>query len=164
MIKVQNNTATREAIPAFLHGLAPESLADLSWTDPALGVADAAWWPEEDQSPALEQYERYGDETLTVGEGVVIVTRAVVPWTQEEIDAAVNAANAQAMAANETQAKQLLESSDWSDLPSVRNVAMTPHLTNGAAFDTYRAALRAIVVNPPVTVETWPVRPDAVWS
>ena len=26
--------------------LAPESLADLSWTDPALGVSDAAWLPE----------------------------------------------------------------------------------------------------------------------
>lgn len=87
MIKIQNNTATREPLPHFLHGLAPESLADLSWTDPALGVSDAAWWPEVDQSPALAQYERYGDETLTVGEGVVIVTRAAVPFTQAEIDA-----------------------------------------------------------------------------
>lgn len=94
MIKIQNNTATREPIPAFLHGLAPESLVDLSWTDPALGVADAAWWPEVDQSPALEQHQRYGHETLTVGEGVVIVTRAVVPWAQEEIDAETAAAAA----------------------------------------------------------------------
>lgn len=88
MIKVQNNTATREPIPAFLQGLAPESMADLSWTDPALGVSDAAWWPEVDQSPLLKQYERYGDETLTIGDGVVIVTRQVVPFTQAEIDAA----------------------------------------------------------------------------
>ena len=88
MIKVQNNIATRETIPAFLQGLAPQSLADLSWTDPALGVTDAAWWPEVDQSPALEQHQRYGDETLTVGDGVVIVTRSVVPYTQAEIDAA----------------------------------------------------------------------------
>jgi hypothetical protein len=97
MIKVQNNTAARESIPAFLQGLAPESLADLSWTDPALGVSDAAWWPEEDASPALQQYERYGDEALTVGEGVVIVTRAVVPFTQDEIDAAQAAALQQAI-------------------------------------------------------------------
>lgn len=94
MIKVQNNTATREPIPAFLQGLAPESLADLSWTDPALGVADCKWWPEVDQSPALEQYERYGEETLTVGVGVVVAVRAVVPWTQEEIDAETAAAAA----------------------------------------------------------------------
>lgn len=89
MIKVQNNTATREPLPSFLVGLAPESLADLSWTDPALGVSDAAWWPEVDESPALGQYERYGEETLTLGNGVVIVTRAIVPFTQAEIDAVV---------------------------------------------------------------------------
>lgn len=87
MIKVQNNIATRESLPLFLQGLAPESLADLSWTDPALGVQGCAWLPEQDESPELKQYERYGDETLTVSNGVVIVTRAVVPFTQEEIDA-----------------------------------------------------------------------------
>lgn len=87
MIKVQDNQATRAPIPAFLIGLAPESLADLSWTDPALGVQDCAWWPEVDQSPALSQYERYGLEALTVDavNKQVIVTRAVEPWTPEEI-------------------------------------------------------------------------------
>lgn len=89
MIKVQNNTATREPLPSFLQGLAPESLLNLSWTDPSLGVQDCAWWPEEDQSPVLGQYERYGEETLTLGNGVVIVTRAIVPFTQAEIDAVV---------------------------------------------------------------------------
>lgn len=90
MIKVQSNTATREPIPSFLSGLAPESLADLSWTDPQLGVSDCAWWSEDDQSPALGEFERYGAETLTVdGERrIVIVTRAVVPWSDEEIEAA----------------------------------------------------------------------------
>lgn len=89
MMKIQNNIATREPMPQFLQGLTPESLADLSWTDPALGVQDCAWWPEVDQSPALGQYERYGDETLTVDaeNQRVIVTRAVVPWTAEEIEA-----------------------------------------------------------------------------
>jgi hypothetical protein len=87
MIKIQNNTLTREAIPTFLLGLDVETLKDLSWTDPQLGVQDCAWWPEEDQSPALGQFEVYGDETLTLGDGVVIVTRAVVPMTQEQIDA-----------------------------------------------------------------------------
>ncbi len=89
MVKVQNSIATREPIPQFLVGLSAADLADLSWTDPQLGVSDAAWWPEEDQSPALGEYERYGDETLTVDAGrrVVIVTRAVVPWSAEEIEA-----------------------------------------------------------------------------
>lgn len=89
MIKVQNNTPTREPLPTFLQGLAPESLADLSWTDPQLGVQDAAWWPEEAQSPALAEFERYGDETLTVDaeRRVVVVVREVEPWSAEEIAA-----------------------------------------------------------------------------
>ena len=89
MIKIQNGIATREPIPAFLAGLAPDSLADLSWTDPALGVSGAAWWPEDDQSPALGEYERYGGETLTPDpeRRVVGVVRAVVAWTADEIAA-----------------------------------------------------------------------------
>lgn len=89
MVKVQNNTPTREPVPQFLRGLAPESLADLSWTDPALGVSDAAWWPEEDQSPALAEFERYGAETLTVDaeRRVVVVVCEAVPWSAEEIAA-----------------------------------------------------------------------------
>lgn len=87
MIKIQSNTLTREPLPPFLQGLAPQSLTDLSWTDPQLGVSDCAWWPEEDQSPALTEFERYGDETLTLDpeRRVVIVARAVVPWSTEEI-------------------------------------------------------------------------------
>lgn len=98
MIRVQNNTATRTPIPQFLRGLKPASLADLSWTDPALGVQDAAWWPEVDQSTALGQHERYGAETLTVDaeNQRVIVTREVVPWTAEEIEAEVTAARTDA--------------------------------------------------------------------
>lgn len=90
MVKIQNNTATREPIPPFLRGLTPESLADLSWTDPALGVSDCAWWPEEDQSPAPGEFERYGAETLTVDaeRRVVVVVREVVPWSAEEKAAA----------------------------------------------------------------------------
>lgn len=90
MVKIQNGLATREPIPSFLSGLAPESLADLSWTDPALGVSDFAWWPEEDQSPPLGEFERYGAETLTVDaeRQVVVVVREVVPWAAEEIEAA----------------------------------------------------------------------------
>lgn len=86
MIKIRSNIATREPIPQFLVGLAAADIADLSWTDPALGVSEAAWWPEDDQSPALGEFERYGSETLTVDteRRVVVVTRDVVPWSAEE--------------------------------------------------------------------------------
>lgn len=88
MIKVQNNIATRDPLPAFLRGLAPESLADLAWTDPQLGVHDAAWWPEEENSEPLPEHADYGAETLEVDavRKVVIVRRAVVPWSSERIE------------------------------------------------------------------------------
>ena len=87
MIKVQNNIATREPLPVFLLGLQIESLADLSWTDPQLGVSDCKWLPEIDQSPTLGVHERYGDETLAISGDSVIVTRSVVPWSADEIEA-----------------------------------------------------------------------------
>ena len=76
---------------------------------------------------------------------------------------AVNLAAANS-ATNAARAKQELQTSDWSDLPSVRNTTITPHLVNAQAFDNYRAQLRAIVVNKPATVETWPECPSAQWS
>lgn len=73
-------------------------------------------------------------------------------------------ATATAKEQNILRAKQELIASDWADLPSVRNTAFDPHLTNSAEFDAYRAALRAILITKPTTVETWPVAPEAVWS
>lgn len=89
MIKVQNNIATREPLPEFLVGLAVESLADLSWTDPQLGVSNAAWWPEVDQCPELGQFQVYGDETLTpdAQSKTVICVKAVLPMPQDKVDA-----------------------------------------------------------------------------
>lgn len=89
MIKVKNNIATREPIPYFLVGLDIQSLSNLAWTDPSLGVCDCAWWPEIDQSPALGRYERYGAESLTVDakNKRVIVIREVLPFSAAEIEA-----------------------------------------------------------------------------
>lgn len=85
MIKVKNGIATREPLPHFMLGLMPDSLADLSWTDPTLGVSDCAWWPEIDRSPALGDWQEYGEETLTPDNEarVVIVTHAIVPMSDE---------------------------------------------------------------------------------
>lgn len=65
---------------------------------------------------------------------------------------------------NAARAQGELEASDWCEMPSVRNASVDPHLLNGADFDTYRLALRAIVIDPPVEVATWPERPAASWS
>ena len=87
MIKIQNNNALREPIPQFLQGLSQQSLLDLSWTDPNLGVQDCAWYPEEDQTEPLSEYQRYSDETFTIDQErkVVIVKRSIVSWSDEEI-------------------------------------------------------------------------------
>ena len=70
----------------------------------------------------------------------------------------------EAKQANKNQAKQLLLESDWADFQSVRNINNTPHLVNGEEFDAYRLALRAIAVNPPVEVSSWPIKPNPIWS
>lgn len=88
MIKVQNNTATREPLPSFLQGLKLESLADLSWTDPQLGVQDAKWLPEIDETPSLGPDQVYdGTEALTLDaeRQVVVVVRGIRNMTTEEL-------------------------------------------------------------------------------
>jgi len=70
----------------------------------------------------------------------------------------------QIKAQNKIHAESLLQATDWTENPSARNTEKTPHLVNCDEFDDYRVALRAIAVNPPVTVTEWPVKPDKVWS
>lgn len=86
MIEVKNGLAMRSPIPPFLLGLAASSLLDLSWTDPALGVSDAAWWPEVDESAPLAAGKKYGAETLTPDpvRKVVVVTREQVSLSVED--------------------------------------------------------------------------------
>ena len=77
--------------------------------------------------------------------------------------AAKDAVDAQLKESNRARAKAALEDTDWCENASVRDTSVTPHLTNGAAFDAYRLALRAIVINPPIDVESWPEQPQGVW-
>lgn len=70
----------------------------------------------------------------------------------------------QAKQRNKTQAESLLKESDWSQYPDVTNPANTPHLANYDAWMFYRLELRSIAINPPVTIENWPVKPEELWS
>ena len=150
MIKIQNDTATREPIPSFLIGLTRETLLDLSWTDPALGVQDCAWWPEEDVSKPLAQFEVYGKETLSLDHKrkVVLVDRAIEPMPQDQVEA-LNEAKAQEV---RDQRNAELVASDWTqvlDAPVDQN-----------AWAEYRQALRDITSQEgfPHNV-VWPVKP-----
>lgn len=56
MIKVKNGIVINDPMPHFLFGLEAESLIDLSWTDPDLGVNDCGWWPVDYQQPEYEKH------------------------------------------------------------------------------------------------------------
>lgn len=90
MVKVENGKAVREDIPAFLdRSGTPEAiaaLADLSWTDPSLGVQSAAWWPEENADVELGTDKKWGAEVLKLDADrkVVIVTHKQVNLSAAE--------------------------------------------------------------------------------
>lgn len=100
MVKVENGIATREPIPDFLdRSGTPEALAallDLSWTDPALGVQQDAWWPEENTDGELGVNKKWGAEVLTID-----ATRKVVKVSRKQVamTAAEKAARDSAIAA-----------------------------------------------------------------
>lgn len=58
---------------------------------------------------------------------------------------------------NKTQAEKLLSETDWTQVADVP-------LLNKQAFVTYRAAIRAIALNPPVIVNQWATKPAEQWS
>lgn len=101
MVKIENGIATRAPVPAFLdQSGTPEALAallDLSWTDPSLGVQNAAWWPEENGDGELGANKKWGAEVLILDTDrkVVIVTHKQVNMTaaeKTERDAAIQTA------------------------------------------------------------------------
>lgn len=54
------------------------------------------------------------------------------------------------------EAKKRIADTDWAVLPDVG-------LTNKAEFETYRAQLRAYILQP-VAEPVWPVAPEPVWT
>ncbi len=90
-----------------------------------------------------------------------VYTVAVAELTPEQIEQR----NQNMMASNKTQAKTLLQQTDWTTIPDVSDPAVSnPYLTNSAEFAAYRNQVRQIAINPPVVVDVWPVMPEEVWS
>jgi hypothetical protein len=65
---------------------------------------------------------------------------------------------------NYAEAQRRLAATDWVNQPDVYDTANTPHLTNRAAFLTYRLWVRGIAVTPTEGNLDWPTEPTAVWS
>lgn len=91
--------------------------------------------------------------------GVWVQTWAVVAMTPEEKTRYDDNLKAQ----NKNIAAQRLQETDWVDLGPVSDPMVLPHLVNVADFNSYRLALRAIAVNPPITIDPWPVKPEEIW-
>ena len=89
MIKINKltNEASREALPAFLQGLKPESLYDLSWTDSNLGVQNFAWFNEQDVTVYDSNLVLDGTESFEIDfkNHLVKVTKGQRAKTTEEI-------------------------------------------------------------------------------
>lgn len=100
------------------------------------------------------------EETPQYVDGEWVQVWTVEPATPEEIALREEAAKQE----NKNQASNLLSATDWVELGDVANPASPPFLANKADFTAYRQQLRAIAVNPPVTVEPWPVKPEEIWS
>jgi hypothetical protein len=98
--------------------------------------------------------------TIVVGDTQITETQIVRNMTPQEIADREQ----QEKHSNKAQASQLLTETDWVELGDVSDPANPPYLTNKADFTAYRAALRTIAVNPPVTVSEWPTKPEENWS
>jgi hypothetical protein len=105
------------------------------------------WLPYDQDTQKLVPAQPYID-------GEWVYTVVVEELTPEEIEQRQASQKAQVKA----QAASLLQQTDWVELGDVSDPANPPYLENKAEFTTYRAALRAIAVNPPVTVSEWPTK------
>lgn len=84
---------------------------------------------------------------------------------QEQEAEAIAKDEAQKKQQNKQQAEQLLQATDWTATVDIADPAYSdPYLSNQAEFLTYRSQVRKIAVNPPVTVNVWPTKPDEQWS
>jgi len=92
--------------------------------------------------------------------GIWRQTWEVVPMTPEE----VVEKNEKLRQQTKQQASYLLTQTDWTQIPDVNDPTNPPYLINKVDFTAYRAEVRAIALNPPVTVNEWPTKPEEVWS
>jgi hypothetical protein len=66
---------------------------------------------------------------------------------------------------NKQIAISLLQQSDWTQIPSVSDPALSnPYLANKNAFDIYRNSVRQYALNPVAGNITWPTIPQEVWT
>jgi hypothetical protein len=66
---------------------------------------------------------------------------------------------------NKATAIGLLQQSDWTQIPSVSDPALSnPYLANKNEFDVYRNTVRQYALNPVAGDINWPTIPQEVWT
>lgn len=89
-----------------------------------------------------------------------VYTVQVEPLTPEELAQREEAQRQ----ANKAQAESLLQATDWTATVDINDPQYSdPYLENQDEFLAYRSNVRKIAVNPPVVVDSWPVKPAEVW-
>jgi hypothetical protein len=112
--------------------------------------------------PSFDSMTQYCREVAPVLDG----NNWMQAWEVVDLDPEQIAYNEeQARQRNKQQAETLLQQTDWTTIPDVSDPTLSdPYLTNAAEFAAYRSNIRKIAVNPPVTVEVWPIEPEEVWA
>lgn len=123
------------------------------------GVYPVVDRPNPPYDPATQYVATMNKPIYLEEEKIWAVNKVVVDMTPEQIKAREDRLKGD----NKRKAEALLTETDWVELGDVSDPANPPYLTNRADFTAYRAALRAIAVNPPVVAE-FPVKPEEVWS
>jgi hypothetical protein len=66
---------------------------------------------------------------------------------------------------NKTTATNLLQATDWTQIPSVSDPALSnPYLANKLAFDQYRNSVRQYAVYPVAGDIVWSIKPQEDWQ
>lgn len=150
-----------EENPFTNYGPDPDLAAVFPSTETAIkngyALAEVTYAAEPSYDPATQVCAQ-DTEPKKIG-GVWTLGWTVSPMTPEQ-KAAYDAGQ---KAANKSRAMTLLQETDWTEIPSVSDTGLTPHLVNISQFIAYRTSLRAIAVNPPV-VAAWPTKPAEQWS
>lgn len=112
--------------------------------------------------PSYDDYTQY----IVPGQPVEIGGQWYTSWiVVDNTPEQQAAADEQRRQINKAEASNLLTQTDWTAVPSIADPAQSnPYLANQNEFFAYRNQVRAIALNPPVVVESWPTKPVEVWE
>lgn len=150
----------REENPYTNYGSEPDLYEIFPKTDTAsqngYTLVPVTYSPQPSFDPATQICTQ--NDTPTIIENVWTIGWTIVDMTTEQQQEYQN----QLIAASKAKAQSLLQATDWTEIPSVIDVSVKPHLANQSEFIAYRLALRAIAVNPTAS-PNWPTIPAEQW-